>query len=437
MSATGFYVRHDQIVLGERIREDYKAKDWDEFKASFLTAAGQMEPIIVRSLDDGKYELIYGERRWRAIGEHYAEGRKIPNLPDGEIWAATRDGLSRRVLLQLEFMENDQRSDFTFVEKAKFIRRFHEEMIAEYGKENWNQEMTAHTLKLSAASISHYLRIEEAIKSDPAVAKAQTMDAAVKRMKVSAKLKARHEEVKKDDNNSYARATHILHQGDAREWIKSIEDGSVDLINFDPPWGGEVSAKAQENHEGFDDTTEYADALMRDLLPELFRVLKEDRYCIFWFRSWADESMAALAESYGFNLDFTRTACIWYKPDKVTDQNRVPEKALVEGYEKFFILRKGDPIYHERRGNNVFPYNRVPLGSIIHPTEKPIDLCTDIIRLCSVPGETVLDPTAGSSAFLDAAIRSNRKATGCELSQTYWERGVTRLAEYLKTFNEA
>lgn len=437
MSKSGFFVKHDQVVLGERIRGDYHGKDWKEFKASFLSL-GQLQPIVVTALPDGKYEIRYGERRWRAIGEHIAEGKTIPGLPNGEIWAASRDDMPRHTKLLLEFGENQQRDDFTFVEKAKFIREFHELMQEEKGKDAWTQELTAHVLNLSPASISHYLRVEEAMKSDPAVGKAQTLDAAVKRMKVAEKLKVRHDEAAKpDDSNSYKRATNILHHGDARDWIVSLEDGSVDLVNFDPPWGGDVSHKAQENHEGFDDSTEYAESLMDALLPQLHRVLKDDRFCIFWFRSWADESMAALAQRHGFNLDFTRTACIWYKPDKIVDQNRIPEKSLVDGYEKFFLLRKGNPIFHERRGNNVFAYNRVPLGSVIHPTEKPVDLCQDIIRLCSVPGEVIVDPTAGSSAFLDAALRINRRAKGCELSETYWSRGVTRLSEYLKTFKEA
>jgi DNA modification methylase len=146
--------------------------------------------------------------------------------------------------------------------------------------------------------------------------------------------------------------------------------------------------------------------------------------------------MAKMAESYGFNLQFTRTPCIWYKPDKVADQNSNPEKQLIEAYETFYLLRKGDPIFHERFTHNVFAFERVPLGSIIHPTEKPVALCEPIIKLCTVPGETIVDPTAGSSAFLDAALRTNRRPRGCELSDRYHERGLVRLAEYLKTFSE-
>lgn len=432
---TGFFLAHNQVNIGARIREDYKGKDWKEFKDSFLTVLGQMQPIIVEHSNAG-YELVYGERRWRAIGELYEEGKTVQNLPPGMIWAATRENMPARTRKMMEFGENFHRSDFTYKEKAKYIREFHELMVEEYGKETWTQELTAYALKLSPASISLYLRVEEAIKNDPSVAKATTMDAAVKRLKVSDRMKVRHDEAKKDDNDSFQRASTVLHRGDSREWLPTVEDESVDLVIFDPPWGDDVSYKVQENHEGFDDSTEEATDIMESMFPHLFRILKADRFCVFWFRTWADEQMASLAKSNGFNLDFTRTPCIWIKPDKVVDQNRIPEKSLTEGYEKFFLLRKGDPLFHDRRPNNVFTYDRVPVASLIHPTEKPIGLQSDIIRLCTVPGELVVDPCAGSSSSLDAALRNNRKARGGEKVDTYWERGISRLAEYLKTFKE-
>jgi DNA modification methylase len=339
-----------------------------------------------------------------------------------------KDPVPLHTKLMMEFAENNERKDFDFIEKARLIRKFHEMMVLDKG-EIWTQELTAHSLNLSAASISHYLRVEEAVKTDEGVAKAHSLKAAVKRMKVNERIQERKDATPKE---SISRASSLLSLGDARELFASIDDASTDLVNFDPPWGDDASHKSAENHEAFDDDTEYANQLMSELFPHIFRVLKNDRFCIFWHRAWASETLAKLACSFGFNLQFTRTPCIWYKPDKTADQNRVPEKQLIEAYENFFLLRKGDPLFHEKFTNNVFAFNRVPLGQIIHPTEKPIDLCTATIKLCSVPGESVLDPTAGSSAFLDAALRVGRRARGFELSEKYHERGVVRLADYLK-----
>lgn len=426
----------NEIVIEDRIREDLKGtkEEWSLFKNSFLIH-GQLQPIKVQKLDDnGRYKLLAGERRLTAIKEHFAEGRAVPGLPDGHIKISFDEPVPLHKQLMQEFAENNDRKDFTYVEKAKFIRKFHEIMVLDMG-DAWTQELTAHSLGLSPASISHYLRVEEAVKKDPSIAKAGTLDAAVKRMKVQEKLNIRHDAVKAGDNSALTRAEAVLTNGDARAWILTIPSESIDFINFDPPWGDDVSFKSAENHEAFDDSTEYAEALMDELFPQLYRVLKPDRFCAFWFRAWVPEYMAAKAERFGFNLQFTRTPCIWYKPDKTTDQNRVPEKQLIEAYETFFLLRKGDPVFHERFTHNVFAFDRVPLSAIIHPTEKPLALCEPLLKLCTVPGEVVLDPTAGSSAMLEQALRSNRKATGCELSPNFYSRGITRLAEYLKTFS--
>jgi DNA modification methylase len=398
---------------------------------------GQLQPIKVAPIDppvDGKkYKLLAGDRRRRAIQQLNDEGIDIPFLDKGMIEASYRDEPSRRKQLLLEFAENNERKDFNFVEKAKFIRSVHEEMQGQY-QEAWTQEATARLLNVSTASISHYLRVEEAVKTNESVAKASTLKAAVKRMKVDEQIKQRKKEAEKTDAGAIGleRATSILRNGDAREIITSIADESVDFINFDPPWGDNASHKSAENHESFVDDSESANALMQFLFPHLFRVLKNNRFCIFWYKAWASQDMARLAEGFGFNLQFTRTPCLWYKPDKNADQNRVPEKQLIEAYENFYILRKGDPIFYERHTNNVFAFERVPVAQLIHPTEKPLALCDALVKLCTVPGETVFDPTAGSAAMLDAAIRANRRAQGIELSPRYHERGTVRLAEYLK-----
>lgn len=433
------FVPLSDVLIGDRVREDYgNDAEWKLFLASF-PKYGQLQPIKVEKLatpiDGRQYRVLNGGRRYKALVELSALGTKIPDLDPGMVEVSFKDPVPLHTKLMIEFAENNDRKDFHFTEKARFIRKFHETMTLEHG-ETWTQELTAHSLNLSPASISHYLRVEEAVKKDSGVAKAHSLQSAVKRMRVNERIQERKDAAPKE---SITRASEILALGDAREWIAGLASESIDLVNFDPPWGDNASHKAAENHEAFDDETESADLLMSELFPQIFRVLKNDRFCIFWHRAWASESLAKLAEGFGFNLQFTRTPCIWYKPDKIADQNRVPEKQLIEAYENFFLLRKGDPLFHEKYTNNVFAFNRVPLGQIIHPTEKPVDLCTAIIKLCSVPGESVLDPTAGSSSFMDAALRAGRRAKGCELSEKYHERGVVRLADYLKnvTYKDA
>lgn len=416
----------DTIVIPERIREEFDAEELKRLSVS-LRSIGQLQPILISP--DGV--LTAGERRIRAVRILFESGHTVQGLPVGHIWAEYMSSDDPRVTLQREFDENNQRADFTFVEKAKFIRRYHETMIAEVG-DAWEAQHTAVALRLSQASISHYLRVEDAMRSDPTVAKAATLQAAVKRMKTAEKHTVRKLEVKDNAPEAAKRAEGIILLGDARELIKAVADNSVDLINFDPPWGDDTGRKSNQNWDGFEDDTESSDSIINDMLPELFRVLKPDRMMIYWYRSWAQQEMMERLTKAGFNLKFTRTPCIWYKPDKVSDQNRFPEKQLIASYETFFLARKGEPLLHEQGRQDTFAFDRVPVAALIHPTEKPVALCQELLRLTTIPGELVLDPTAGSGSFLYGALITSRRAMGFEMSETIRDRSLVRIAEWLR-----
>ena len=64
-----------------------------------------------------------------------------------------------------------------------------------------------------------------------------------------------------------------------------------------------------------------------------------------------------------------------------------------------------------------------------HPAPFPIDLAERCIRLSTWPGETVLDPFAGSGSTLRAAKDLGRKAVGIELSERYCEIAAQRCAQ--------
>lgn len=65
----------------------------------------------------------------------------------------------------------------------------------------------------------------------------------------------------------------------------------------------------------------------------------------------------------------------------------------------------------------------------LHPTQKPTRLMEALIELVTKPGQTVLDPFAGSGSTLVAAKRLNRNYLGYELDPGYVEVCRRRLAE--------
>ncbi len=87
----------------------------DELAAS-IAARGVIQPIIVRPLAGGRYQLVAGERRWRA-----AQKARLHEIP-----ALVRD-LDESEVMALALIENLQREDLNPVEEARAYQRLSDE----------------------------------------------------------------------------------------------------------------------------------------------------------------------------------------------------------------------------------------------------------------------------------------------------------------------
>ena len=79
--------------------------------ADSIRERGVLQPVIVRPREPDGYELIAGERRWRA--SRMAGLQTIPSLVD--------DGADEAVSLELALIENIARADLTVIEEARTI----------------------------------------------------------------------------------------------------------------------------------------------------------------------------------------------------------------------------------------------------------------------------------------------------------------------------
>lgn len=71
-----------------------------------------------------------------------------------------------------------------------------------------------------------------------------------------------------------------------------------------------------------------------------------------------------------------------------------------------------------------------------HPAPFPLEIPARLIRMFSFPGDTVLDPFAGTGTTLLAAKRLDRKAIGVEVEERYCEIVAKRLAQGVLDFGE-
>lgn len=109
--------------------------------AASIRAQGLMQPIVVRPVDGGKYEIIAGERRFRASA--IAGLKEVPvlvkNVPDS-------------AALAMALIENIQREDLNPLEEAQGIQR----LINEFGM---THEEAAQAVGRSRSATSNLLRL--------------------------------------------------------------------------------------------------------------------------------------------------------------------------------------------------------------------------------------------------------------------------------------
>ena len=86
--------------------------------AASIKAHGVIQPIVVRRVD-GAYEIVAGERRWRAAQQ--AGLRRVPVVVRDE------DATSRQGVLEMALIENIQREDLNVIEEAAAYRRLADE----------------------------------------------------------------------------------------------------------------------------------------------------------------------------------------------------------------------------------------------------------------------------------------------------------------------
>ncbi len=84
--------------------------------ANSIKENGVIQPIIVRKLENGKYEIIAGERRWKA--SFLAGLEKVPVIIKDE---------DDNNLLQLALIENIHREDLSPIEEARALKQLSEE----------------------------------------------------------------------------------------------------------------------------------------------------------------------------------------------------------------------------------------------------------------------------------------------------------------------
>lgn len=121
-------------------RRDFEPQALQEL-ADSIAASGLLQPVIVRSRPGGRYELIAGERRWRAV----------QRLGWAKVPAVVKE-VDDQALLTLALIENLQRDELSPLDEA----RGYERLIREFGLA---QAEVARLVGKDRSTVSNSLRL--------------------------------------------------------------------------------------------------------------------------------------------------------------------------------------------------------------------------------------------------------------------------------------
>lgn len=205
---------------------------------------------------------------------------------------------------------------------------------------------------------------------------------------------------------------------DARIALDGLASESADCVVTDPPYG--VAWRSNTRGERFasitgDESVEDATDLLSEVTPELVRVTRRTRHL------------------YTFGLPLTHPL-LPVKADLVWDKGRNGSGDLSQVWGPshealFFHVRAADKTNAQRGAGSLAA--RLRRGSVLrvkrlsatqvkrHPTEKPVELLSQLIESSTQRGELVLDPFAGVGSTAVAAILTGRRALVIELDPGY------------------
>jgi len=420
----------DSITIGERFRVDYR-------KMEELCLSIQEHGLIQFPVIDQDNNLVTGGRRLEAA-------RRIG-------WATIpvirKQDISMIQLREMELEENIQRTDFTWQEEVNLKNEILSLKQSIHGVKaigrNQSGVSQADVAKMVGDSPSNFsldVGLAQAMQTIPELADCKTKDDARKKMKqIQEKLIVNELMRRKTDephttSDKFKTADQSFIIGDALINLTNHPSYNYSFINCDPPYGIDLNSVKKGNEQTQTVERDYqewsSEVYLRNcevLAKECYRIV-DNAFMTFWFGIQHFQPLYEILTNQGWKVDIVPG--IWYAMGAA--QTMQPEVLLGKNYEAFFICRKGKPILNKRGHSNVFAFNKLGPERKIHPTEKPLDLMTEVIEtFCPAHGE-VLSPFLGSGVDLMACLKTGRKARGFDLNNEVKKRFLLKVEETFK-----
>ena len=262
-----------------------------------------------------------------------------------------------------------------------------------------------------------------------------------------------------------------VHNIDGVEYLKTIENNSIDLILTDPPYiisrdtgmnshyntvkqnevdNVEFVKTAEEwdaykaEHKLADDKkkelymkygsiygkkycvktdygewdSEFTMEVLEEFIAEYYNKLKKGGTLIVFFDIWKITPLKEMLEKYKFKqirfIEWNKT-----NPQPLNSNTNY----LTNSREiALLAVKGGKPTFNSKYDNGIYNYPIQGGKNRFHPTQKSLPLFEDLIKKHSNEDDTVLDTFLGAGTTAIACKNTNRKFKGCELSTEYYDK---------------
>lgn len=232
---------------------------------------------------------------------------------------------------------------------------------------------------------------------------------------------------------------HIYNKDCVSGMTDLIQSGAyVDLIVADPPYviSRESNFHTMKDRKNARTGTAFGawdeEFDNSDWIEKSFSLLKDGGSLIVFndFKKVSD--IIAIATKFGFEF---KDVIVWEKTNPMPrnrDRRYVPSLELMIWFVK---KQKAKWTFNRQDGSYQSPVMRYASESggafkRYHPTQKPVKLIEEIIRIHSNSGDLVLDPFMGSGTTAVSALNTGRNYIGYELEKSYFDILTNRIARH-------
>lgn len=443
------------VVNAGRQRQAFDEARLQELVASIQRPAGLLHPLTVKPLPDGKWQLISGERRLRAIAQIRFLGKKLRHggqeIPEDQLPCVDIGVADPLTCMEAEYDENKRRADLTWQEDAaaaqqlQFLRQAQAHDLAQKGApfnevQAANKAATVAGIALELKGSSDGVHQNDTRKElivarhmdDPDVKGAKSVDDAFKILK-------RKEDVQRNIalaasvGQTFTVELHRALNTDSLAWMQAYTGELFDVLLSDPPYGmgadkfGDSGGMTAGAHQ-YDDSYESWQKMMKVFAKLSYKVTKPASHMYLFCDFDRYHELKGLLDEEGWQV--FRTPLVWVKPGG----SRLPwvDFGPQRKYELCLYANKG-----RKPVTKIFPdvvsFN--PDDNMGHNAQKPVALFVDLLRRSVAPGNKVLDPFAGSGPIFPACHELKCEATGIELAPSSYGLCLKRL-EKLKAQGE-